>query len=148
MEREYLSVFQLAGLGTTIWSPLASGVLTGTYSGGTVPDGSRLSLKEYQWLKDIKLGKMDQIEKTDKLKPIAAKLGCSLAQLAIAWCLLNQNVSTVILGATSVEQLNENLDALPLVPKLTAEIVAEIEAVVQTKPAADRIFTQTSNIRK
>ena len=148
MEREYLSVFQLAGLGTTIWSPLASGVLTGKYSGGTVPDGSRLSLKEYQWLKDIKLGKMDQIEKTDKLKPIAAKLGCSLAQLAIAWCLLNQNVSTVILGATSVEQLNENLDALPLVPKLTAEIVAEIEAVVQTKPAADRIFTQTSNIRK
>ena len=148
MEREYLSVFQLAGLGTTIWSPLASGVLTGKYSGGTVPDGSRLSLKEYQWLKDIKLGKMDQIEKTDKLKPVAAKLGCSLAQLAIAWCLLNQNVSTVILGATSVEQLNENLDALPLVPKLTADIVAEIEAVVQTKPAADRIFTQTSNIRK
>jgi aryl-alcohol dehydrogenase-like predicted oxidoreductase len=131
-----------------VWSPLASGVLTGKYSGGAVPEGSRLSLKEYQWLKDLKLGKTEQLEAADRLAPVAARLGCTLAQLAIAWCLVNPNVSTVILGATSLAQLHENLDALAVLPRLTPEVVAEIEAIVMTKPALDRVTIQVTNLRK
>jgi len=148
VEREYAPLYESAGLGTTIWSPLASGILTGKYSGGKIPEGSRLSLADYQWLKELKLKNMSQIEKTDKLKPIADKLGCTLAQLAIAWCLKNPHVSTVILGATSLKQLNENLDSLDVVPKLTPEVLEEIEAVVDTKPTPDRIAAQVLNIRK
>ena len=148
VEREYLPLYANYGLGTTIWSPLASGVLTGKYSGGNVPDGSRLSLKEYQWLRNIKLGKMDQIQKADELKPIAEQLNCTLAQLAIAWCATNPHVSTVILGATSLAQLEENLNALAIVPKLTPEVLASIEAIVLTKPEMDRITSQVTNLRK
>jgi voltage-dependent potassium channel beta subunit len=113
------------GLGTTTWSPLASGLLSGKYQGG-IPEGSRAALKGYGWLatqaKDE--GKLGAIE---RVLPIARDLGCTPAQLAIAWCLKNPHVSTVILGASRLEQLTENLGALTVVPKLTEEIIKRLD---------------------
>lgn len=133
VEKEFESLYTSpSGLGLTTWSPLASGILTGKYSGGVAPPGSRLALDSYTWLKDSKLNKQrQQVDQADLLKPIAKELDCSLAQLALAWCAKNPHVSTVILGATKVEQLVENLKALEVLPKLTPEIVARIEAVVK-----------------
>jgi aryl-alcohol dehydrogenase-like predicted oxidoreductase len=106
VEIEYRTLYRDYGLGLTIWSPLASGVLTGKYSGFVLPPGSRLALDAYAWLRDRKFqDQRTQVEKTDLLVPLAARLGCSLAQLAIAWCLKNDNVSTVILGATKISQV-------------------------------------------
>lgn len=148
VEGEFLQLFETRGTGTTIWSPLASGVLTGKYcssgSGGTsvvIPEGSRLSIEKYKTMLAGKLLVPDVLEKVSKLRPLAEeRLGCSLAQLAIAFCAKNENVSTVLLGATSERQLDDNLGALAVVPKLTAEVVAEIEAVMGTKPEAARRF--------
>ena len=133
-EIEYAPLYESYGLGTTIWSPLASGALTGKYLDG-VPEGSRASLAGYEWLRknmvDSERGqaRMAQIK---QLIPIAQELGTSLTRLAIAWCLLNPNVSTVILGASREEQLQENLQALEVVPLLTEEVLSKIEA---TTPA-------------
>jgi aryl-alcohol dehydrogenase-like predicted oxidoreductase len=134
VEREFapLYVAKSRGLGLTTWSPLASGVLTGKYSQGVVPPGSRLTVDNYARLKDSFLGeKRWQIEAADALAPIAAQLGCSLAQLALAWCLKNGRVSTVIMGATSVEQLRDNLGALQVAPKLGDNVMARIEQAVE-----------------
>ncbi len=119
-EIEYAPIFEKYEMGTTIWSPLASGALTGKYLEG-IPEGSRASLKGYEWLKkhmiDSDRGK-DRMEKVNKFMPIAEELGTNLTKLAIAWCLLNDNVSTVILGASKPEQLKENIESLEVIPHL------------------------------
>ena len=130
MEVEYARVFRDLGLGTTIWSPLASGLLTGKYNDG-IPKDSRGSLKGYEWLAE-RLSKPDEIAKVKALSPVAAELGCTLAQLAIAWCAKNPNVSTVITGASRVAQWNENLKALDVLPKLDDAVMKRIDAAVGT----------------
>jgi len=137
VEREFHRLYESFGLGTTIWSPLASGVLTGKYAEG-VPKGSRMELADYRWLRD-RLESAEgraQVAKTKELARVARELGASVAQLAIAWCLVNPNVSTVILGATRAEQLRENLGALEFVKKLDAGVLERIEAIVANRPAA------------
>jgi voltage-dependent potassium channel beta subunit len=149
LESEYLPLFRNYGLGTTVWSPLASGVLTGKYKGGVIPEGARLGIPAYGFLKDAKMGSDSyQLEKAEVLRPIAEKLGCTLAQMAIAWTLKNDNCTTTILGATRLSQLEENLQALEVIHKLTPEVLAEIEAVVQNKPAPTSVEVQVANLRK
>lgn len=131
-EMEYEPLFRNLGYGTTIWSPLASGLLTGKYNQG-VPQGSRASLPGYEWLAKTML-RPEAIEKARQLQPIADDLGCTMAQMALAWCLLNPNVSTVITGASRVEQVHENLKALAVLPKLTPDVVQRIEDVLQNRP--------------
>lgn len=132
MENEYLQVFSNVGLGTTIWRPLAAGVLTGKYNEG-IPDGSRLAIKGFEWLAAKQLNEQ-RIEKVRQLTTIANELGCSMAALAIAWCANNTNVSTVILGATKAGQLTENLKALEVLPLLSREVMEKIDGVLQNKP--------------
>jgi aryl-alcohol dehydrogenase-like predicted oxidoreductase len=135
VEREYQRLYDTVGLGTTIWSPLASGILTGKYEKG-VPKGSRMALPGYEWLKE-RLEDAEgraRVARTRELALVAKDLGASVAQLAIAWCLVNPHVSTVILGATRVEQLRENLSALELVPRLEASVLERIETIVTNKP--------------
>jgi voltage-dependent potassium channel beta subunit len=133
LEKDYLLLFRDFGLGTTIWSPLASGLLTGKYNNG-IPTDNRLHIEGMDWLKERTLGDATRIERTQKLDTLAKEIGTTLPKLAIAWCLKNPNVSTVILGASKTTQLKENLDALEVVPKLTAEIMEKIESVLQNKP--------------
>ena len=136
VEREFHRLYESFGLGTTIWSPLASGVLTGKYADG-VPRGTRMDLPDYRWLRD-RLESPEgrsQVAKTRELAALARELGASVAQLAIAWCLKNPNVSTVILGATRAEQLGENLGALALAEKLDARALERIEVIVANRPA-------------
>ncbi len=131
-EVEYAPLFRDLGYGTTIWSPLASGLLTGKYNNG-IPDGSRLALKDYQWL--IKNSIVpEKIEKVKKLQLLAGELGCSVAQLALAWCLKNPNVSTVITGASRPEQVTENMKALDITRQLTGDVLEKIETILANKP--------------
>jgi len=132
LEKDYLNIFNNIGLGTTIWSPLAAGVLTGKYNNG-IPEGSRLAMEGFEWLVNKQLND-DRIAKVRQLVPIAEELGCSMASLAIAWCAANPHVSTVILGATRASQLTQNLQALEVLPKLTPDVMQRIEAVLQNKP--------------
>jgi voltage-dependent potassium channel beta subunit len=132
MENEYLQIFKTVGLGTTIWSPLAAGLLTGKYNEG-IPEDSRMAIKGFEWLKERHVQEQ-KIEKVRQLQPIAEKLDCSLAALSIAWCIKNPNVSTAILGATKKEQLHQNLKALDVLPKLTEDIMQEIDSIAGTKP--------------
>ncbi len=130
VEEEYAPLFAAYGMGTTIWSPLASGLLSGKYNEG-VPADSRLAQPGYEWLRESVLGQGDErLGKVRALQPIAAELGVPLAQLAIAWCLLNPNVSTVMLGASRKEQLAQNLDAMELLPRLDARVAQRIRQVV------------------
>ncbi len=131
LEREYVPIFKNIGLGTTIWSPLAVGVLTGKYNNG-IPEGSRLAIEGFDWLKNKQLDDA-KIEKVKKLQFVADKLEASLAAMAIAWCAKNPNTSTVILGATKASQLTENLKALDVLPKLSTEIMDEIDGILQNK---------------
>ena len=131
-EVEFSQVYKTVGLGTTIWSPLASGLLTGKYNDG-VPKGSRLERDELSWLNEIIINESN-IKKVKKLGTFANELGTSLPLLAIAWCLKNPNVSTVILGATKEQQLIENLKALQVEPMLTEDIMQEIETILGNKP--------------
>ncbi len=126
-EVEYQKVFAEYGYGSTIWSPLASGVLSGKYDAG-VPEGSRFAQQNYAWLKD-KMVTKEIIDKVKQLEPIAKELGVTRAQLALAWCLKNPNVSTVITGATKPEQVTENMKALGVVEKLSPELMKRIEAL-------------------
>ena len=135
VEKEYVPLFRDLRYGTTIWSPLASGLLTGKYNRG-IPPGSRASLKGYEWLRESVLAP-ERIRKVKRLQPIAADLGCTLAQLGLAWCLKNPNVSTVITGASRPEQVNENMKALNVVPKLTTKVIVRIEEVLGNKPKLD-----------
>jgi voltage-dependent potassium channel beta subunit len=132
MEAEYLMVFKTVGMGTTIWSPLATGLLTGKYNNG-IPEGARLGLEGFEWLKDRWLVE-DKLAKVKKLGDLARELDTPQATLSIAWCLKNPYVSTVILGATRKEQLVENLKALEVVPKLTDDVMQRIDDIMQTKP--------------
>ncbi len=127
VEKEYARLYEDIGLGTTIWSPLASGLLTGKYQKG-IPQGSRGALKGYGWLKDDLTNK-ENLARVAKLGKIAKELECSLPQLALAWCAKNPNVSTVIMGASRVEQLRENLKALDVLPKLTEDVMKRIEGI-------------------
>jgi voltage-dependent potassium channel beta subunit len=127
VEKEYARLYEDLGLGTTIWSPLASGLLTGKYLEG-VPEGSRAALEGYDWLKEH-LTDEQKNAVVRELKAVADELGCSLAQLAIAWCAANPNVSTVITGASRVEQVHENMAALEVLPKLDEDVLARIDAV-------------------
>jgi voltage-dependent potassium channel beta subunit len=127
VEQEYAPLYDAYGMGTTIWSPLASGLLTGKYNDG-VPSDTRLAQPGYEWLREAILEQGgDRIEKVRRLAPIASDLGVSMAQLAVAWCLVNRHVSTVMLGASKLEQLKHNLDALDVLPRLDADVLKQIE---------------------
>jgi voltage-dependent potassium channel beta subunit len=135
VEREFARLYETIGLGTTIWSPLASGILTGKYTNG-FPADSRAMLPDYAWLKESFESDEGRarIAKARELETIAGDLGASLAQLAIAWCLKNPHVSTVILGASKPAQLEENLRAPDYVPALTEEVMERIEGVLGNRP--------------
>ncbi len=132
VENEYLQIFKNEGLGTTIWSPLAAGLLTGKYNEG-IPTDSRLAIQGFDWLKERWMSD-DKIAKVKSLALLAKELNVTLPALSIAWCISNPNVTTAILGATKVQQLNDNLKALEVVPLLTKEVVEKIESIMQTKP--------------
>jgi voltage-dependent potassium channel beta subunit len=134
-EVEYGRLYEAIGLGTTIWSPLASGLLTGKYN-DRVPDDTRLTLPGYEWLRELFESNewQERLQKVRSLTGIAEKLGTNMARLAIAWCLKNPNVSTVITGASRVEQVFDNLQALEVVDRLTDDVMAEIEEVLDNKP--------------
>lgn len=132
IEKEYLDVYRTVGLGTTIWSPLASGLLSGKYNEG-IPKTSRFALEGFDWLKDRWMLE-DNIKKVKKISELATKLGVSTASLSIAWCIKNPNVSTAILGATKKQQLIENLKSLEVVPMLTPEIMDKIDGIMKNKP--------------
>ncbi|HEX2992032.1 MAG TPA: aldo/keto reductase [Anaerolineales bacterium] len=133
--REYERVYKEYGYGTTIWSPLASGLLTGKYNQG-IPEGSRGALKGYDWLRE-ELTDKEKLARVQALEPIARDLGCSLSQLAIAWCLKNPYVSTVITGASRVEQVHENMKASEVAPRLTADVMERIVAIFYGKQEED-----------
>ncbi len=132
MESDYLPIFNGAGMGTTIWSPLASGLLTGKYNSG-IPDGSRLSLQNYSWLKERVMDPA-KLEKVTSLSAVAKELNTTLSTLSIAWTIKNPNVTTAILGATKDTQLLENLKAVELYTQLTPEIMNQIDEIMGTKP--------------
>ncbi|MBL7777402.1 MAG: aldo/keto reductase [Chitinophagales bacterium] len=132
MERDYLPLFQNYGMGTTIWSPLSSGLLTDKYFDGSVNEKTRMDLM--QWIKERALGDADKMEKVKKLYELAKSLQLPLSQLALAWCLKNPNVSTVILGASKVHQLKENLLCFDALPKLTDGVMAQVDEILQNKP--------------
>ena len=136
IEREYSRLFEDEGLGTTIWSPLASGILTGKYNQG-IPVGSRMEFPQLSFLKEKLESKegRSMVEKTEKLADLADELGISLVHLSLAWCLKNPNVSTVILGASNVDQLKENLKTLEFVDYLTSDVLDQIELIVDNSPA-------------
>ncbi|MBC8076336.1 MAG: aldo/keto reductase [Chloroflexales bacterium] len=129
-EDEYALLYRDLGYGTTIWSPLASGLLTGKYNDG-IPEDSRAALKGYEWLqRGITPARIATVR---KLQPIANELGCSMAQLALAWCLKNPNVSTVITGASRAAQVGENMKALDVVKQITPEVMEQIEGILSPK---------------
>ncbi|CAM2899335.1 aldo/keto reductase [Rariglobus hedericola] len=135
LEKEYAPVFKARGLGTTIWSPLASGLLTGKYNDG-IPKDSRLDTKGMEWLRDgvLGTGSKQKLAAVKKLAAVAKSLDTSLPRLGVAWCLANPRVSTVILGASRPEQLVENLGALDVLPRLTPAILKKIDAI--SRPVA------------
>jgi voltage-dependent potassium channel beta subunit len=141
VERDYLPVYDTFGLGTTIWSPLASGLLTGKYNNG-MPNDSRANLPGYEWLRDIMMGDQGRarIEKIKELAKIADGAGMPIHHMALLWCLANPRVSTVILGASKIEQLHDNLSVLKSREKMTADVMAAIEDVMGNKPAAPQRF--------
>jgi len=132
MEKDFLPLFEKFGLGTTIWSPLASGQLTGKYL-QEIPAGARASLPQFQWLREKILSPEGRARQTKvaALQKVAETLECSLPQLALAWCLKNPAVSTVILGATSETQLKQNLDSLAVLDRLNSKVLAQIETFVE-----------------
>jgi voltage-dependent potassium channel beta subunit len=132
VEVEFDQLYKTVGLGTTVWSPLASGILTGKYNNG-FPEETRLSIDGLEWLKDKNLTE-NRIEKVKALSVLAGDLGISLPVLGLSWCLSNKNVSTVILGASKVEQLSENLKALDAQHLLTPEILLNIDAILENVP--------------
>lgn len=135
VEKEYSNLYKKYGMGTTVWSPLSSGILTGKYSAG-IPEGSRLALESFSWLREIyetPEGKK-KLEIASNLLDFSAELGVSLAQLALAWCLKNPNVSSVILGASRLEQIEDNLKALDVLPLLTEEVMNKIEEITDNRP--------------
>ena len=132
---DYVRFYKDYGYGTTIWSPLASGLLTGKYKGG-IPKNSRGALKGYDWLKEH-LKDTEKLAKVALLEPIAEELGCTLSQLALAWCLKNPFVSTVITGASRAQQVHENMKASDVVDNITPEIMGRIDVIFGVKKEED-----------
>lgn len=132
VEVEYAQIYKTVGLGTTIWSPLASGVLTDKYL-KEFPDNTRLSLQGMDWLKERSLTP-ERLDKVRELQKLADQLGTSVAKLAVAWCAKNPNVSTVILGASKPHHLAETLTALELLPQFTEDLNSQIEAILGNQP--------------
>lgn len=128
VEREYARLVSETGYGNTVWSPLASGLLSGKYRDG-VPEGSRASVAGLEWLRG-RLTAAEAVERVEKLRPIADRLGCTMAQLAIAWCARNPQVSTVITGASRASQVIENFAALEVIDAITNEVAAEMLAAL------------------
>jgi len=141
VEKEYRRLYEDIGLGTTTWSPLASGYLSGKYLRG-FPEGSRLSLRGYGWLRKRFEGSegAEKLAKVKKLVKVAAGLGVTLPQLAIAWCLRTPGVSTVITGASRPEQVKENMKALDAVRLLTGDVLARIEKILGNAPEPEPDF--------
>jgi voltage-dependent potassium channel beta subunit len=135
VELEYKPVFKELGYGATIWSPLASGVLTGKYNQG-IPKGSRLDLSTMKWLAEMVLDE-ERIAHVRALEPVAKELGCTMAQLAIGWCLKNPNVSSVITGASRKEQVTENMKALDIVKRLDEGVMKRIDTILDNVPTSD-----------
>ena len=135
VEVEYARLYETIGLGTTTWSPLASGFLTGKYNDG-IPEESRLTLDGYEWLREIFESEewQQRLEIVRELTGVAKELGTSMACLAIAWCLKNPNVSTVITGASRVEQVVDNMRSLEVVSQLTDDVMEKIERLLNNKP--------------
>jgi voltage-dependent potassium channel beta subunit len=135
VEAEYEPLYREIGLGTTIWSPLSSGLLTGKYNQG-VPEGTRASLKGYEWLREefISEEAKANVEKVKQLTPLAKELNCSMAQFGLAWCLKNPHVSTVITGASKASQVVENMQAIDFVEKLDDAMMKRIETILDNKP--------------
>ncbi|XP_064418286.1 voltage-gated potassium channel subunit beta-1a isoform X4 [Latimeria chalumnae] len=141
VEVQLPELYHKIGVGAMTWSPLACGVITGKYENG-VPESSRASLKCYQWLKDKILseeGRRQQAKLRD-LTPIAERLSCTLPQLAVAWCLRNEGVSSVLLGTSNPEQLIENLGAIQVLPKMTSHVVNEIDNILGNKPYSKKDY--------
>lgn len=134
-EGEYSRFYKEYGYGTTVWSPLASGFLSGKYQGG-IPKDSRAALKGYDWL-ESRMKDKERLAKVAALEPIAKELGCTLSQLALAWCLKNPFVSTVITGASRVEQIHENMKAVDVADQITAEIMEKIDVIFEIKKEED-----------
>jgi aryl-alcohol dehydrogenase-like predicted oxidoreductase len=136
---EYAHLYKEIGLGTTIWSPLASGLLTGKYNHG-IPKGTRVTLEGYEWLRDRFTDDEAalRISKVGQLMNIADSLGCTMAQLALAWTLKNPHVSTAITGASKPEQITENMKAIEVVPLLTDDVTERIEMILENKPAPQK----------
>lgn len=132
VEVEFDQIYKTVGLGTTIWSPLASGVLSGKYN-NAFPENTRLGMEGLDWLKEKNVT-LDRIEKAKKLNKLSDEIGLSLPIMSLAWCLKNKNVSTVILGASKENQLTENIKALDAQDKLTDEIMEQIELILENKP--------------
>lgn len=141
VEKEYAGLYRDYGLGTTIWSPLASGVLTGKYNDG-IPAGSRMDTPGFEWLRRLFESEQGQykVAKTRELSAVADELGISMAELALAWCLKNPNVSTVITGASKPEQVVSNMKSLESVEKLNTDVMAQIESILQNAPTPDADF--------
>ena len=134
-EVEYGRLYETIGLGTTIFSPLSSGMLTGKYSDGA-PDDARINLPGYEWLKELfepDEGK-ERIAKVKELSKLADELGTNVARLALAWCIKNPNVSTAIMGASKVSQLEDNLKAVDVIDQLTDDVMEKIEGILDNKP--------------
>jgi aryl-alcohol dehydrogenase-like predicted oxidoreductase len=139
VEKEFARLYDDIGLGTTIWSPLSSGLLTGKYNDG-IPDDSRLAMDKYDWLREQLLGEengQSNLERVRKLAPIADDLGIPMAHLALAWCLKNPNVSTVITGASKPEQVRENMKSIDAAAKLDDDVMERIEEALDNKPKAE-----------
>jgi voltage-dependent potassium channel beta subunit len=132
VEKEFSRLYEDIGLGLTTWSPLASGLLTGKYIDG-VPEGSRAALPGYEWLQGM-VTNAERNRRVRDLKEVADKLGCTLSQLAIAWCAHNKNVSTVITGASRVEQVHENMKALDVIAQLDDEVLERIDVIIYFTP--------------
>lgn len=141
VEREYHRLYSENGLGTTIWSPLASGVLTGKYTDG-IPAASRMALPDYQWLRERLESDQgrEQIRKAAEIAALAGELGMAPSQLAVAWCLKNPHVSTVILGASKIAQLEQNLGAVERVAQLDDAVMERIESILDNRPRLPEQF--------
>uniref|UniRef100_A0A3Q3JRD8 Voltage-gated potassium channel subunit beta-1 n=1 Tax=Monopterus albus TaxID=43700 RepID=A0A3Q3JRD8_MONAL len=141
VETQLPELYHKIGVGVVSWSPLACGIITGKYENG-IPESSRASLKPYQWLREKVMSEdgRKQQAKLKELTHIAEKLGCTLPQLAIAWCLRNEGVSSVLLGSSNPSQLTENLGAIQVIPKMTAGIASEVDHILGNRPHSKRDY--------
>lgn len=141
VEMQLPELYHKIGVGVVSWSPLACGIITGKYENG-IPESSRASMKSYQWLKEKILGEdgRKQQAKLKELTHIAERLSCTLPQLAIAWCLRNEGVSSVLLGTSNPAQLTENLGAIQVLPKITAHVASDIDKILGNRPHSKKDY--------